>query len=215
MEWFIASPGFGVARTFNRYMPERREFDAPQPDASVLSEDHFDPTQAKPSPGPDSPTEDTLWRTHLDGLMDFVNPEGFGYVKNRRQVTGFRPHQFRDVPSVSGLTSRSTDWRIHRLELVSLLKSSRPAVYVSEHLPRMAELRDAPTRPLDGFEAAMLPALQQGEDLKLDYGSDTIRMLGAIRAGEQCLKCHDGQRGDLLGAFSYRLRRGAGTVKTP
>ncbi len=26
-------------------------------------------------------------------------------------------------------------------------------------------------------------------------------MLGAIRAAKQCLECHDGKRGDLLGAF--------------
>ena len=31
-----------------------------------------------------------------------------------------------------------------------------------------------------------------------------IRMLGALRAGEQCLRCHtDNTKGDLLGALSY------------
>lgn len=28
---------------------------------------------------------------------------------------------------------------------------------------------------------------------------------GAIRAARQCLACHDAERGDLLGAFSYRM----------
>jgi hypothetical protein len=32
-------------------------------------------------------------------------------------------------------------------------------------------------------------------------------MLGAARSVSQCIKCHDGERGDLLGAFSYYLQR--------
>jgi hypothetical protein len=30
-------------------------------------------------------------------------------------------------------------------------------------------------------------------------------MLGSLRAAKQCLDCHNVQRGELLGAFSYRL----------
>jgi hypothetical protein len=32
-------------------------------------------------------------------------------------------------------------------------------------------------------------------------------MLGAIRSTRQCLSCHGGNRGDLLGAFSYVFTR--------
>jgi hypothetical protein len=31
-------------------------------------------------------------------------------------------------------------------------------------------------------------------------------MLGAVRAGNDCLQCHNGPRGKLLGAFSYEFR---------
>jgi hypothetical protein len=213
--WFKNAPAFGVSRMRENPIPGRKAQAVSQPDPLVLFEEPFDAARARAaSSGPESPEPDTLWQTHFDSLLDFVNAEGFGYIKDCRHVAGFQSHQFRSVPRVAGGDAKQA-WSVRRVELVSLLKNPRPAVYVSEHLPRMAELRDAPTRPLDGFEAAMLPALQQGEDLKLDYGPETIRMLGAIRAGEQCLKCHDGQRGDLLGAFSYRLKRGAGAVKTP
>jgi mono/diheme cytochrome c family protein len=30
-------------------------------------------------------------------------------------------------------------------------------------------------------------------------------MLGAVRSTRQCVACHGGDRGDLLGAFSYAL----------
>jgi hypothetical protein len=71
----------------------------------------------------------------------------------------------------------------------------------------MDELRNAPTRSLDSFESESLRALQAGEDLKVQHEKDAIRMLGSIRAAKQCLQCHEVERGDLLGAFSYKLRQ--------
>ncbi|HVU89715.1 MAG TPA: hypothetical protein VHD36_20465 [Pirellulales bacterium] len=91
-----------------------------------------------------------------------------------------------------------------RVELVSLLKFSEPRVYVSDYLPAMDELRDAPTRPLDAFEQQGLAALKNGEDIVSEDKPPTIRALGALRALKQCLQCHTVEEGRLLGAFSYR-----------
>jgi len=33
-------------------------------------------------------------------------------------------------------------------------------------------------------------------------------MLGATYGAKQCVACHGGERGDLLGVFSYTLQRG-------
>ena len=76
--------------------------------------------------------------------------------------------------------------------------------YRSDKLPRMDELKDAPTRPPDEFEAAALEKLRAGADLHV--GDDGTRFLGAVRSAKQCVECHGGERGALLGAFSYRLR---------
>ena len=91
--------------------------------------------------------------------------------------------------------------------MVSLLKHDEPVTYVSNHLPRMDELRDAPTRPLSSFETNALACLRKGQDLQVESTADRIQVLGSIRAIRQCLACHEGQRGDLLGAFSYNLIR--------
>ena len=80
-------------------------------------------------------------------------------------------------------------------------------VYLSEHLPRMDELRNAETRALDEFEQRALPQLHDGEDTVVEQGLNQIRMLGSVRAAKQCLDCHSVRRGDLLGAFSYLLDR--------
>jgi hypothetical protein len=127
---------------------------------------------------------------------------GFGYVKDKQHVAGFQAHQFHELP-----TLEEKRWQLRHLELVSLLKFDEPAVYVTDHLPRMDDLRDAPTRPLNGFKRSHLHALQEGEDLAVDSDPDRIFMLGSIRASKQCLQCHTAERGHLLGAFSYQFRR--------
>jgi hypothetical protein len=62
--------------------------------------------------------------------------------------------------------------------------------------------------PLDDFEAVALTAIGRGEDM---FGGESTpglpRVLGALRSTGHCVKCHGGERGDLLGAFSYTLRR--------
>src|SRR5262249_33830556 len=132
--------------------------------------------------------------------LDFVNPGGFGYVKDRQHVAGFQSHGFSKVPAPAG------QWKVASLELVGLVRHDEPVVYVSAKLPRMDELKDAPTRPPDAFETAALTALRGGADLHIGDGSDGARFVGAIRAVKQCTECHGCSRGDLLGAFTYRLR---------
>src|SRR5207249_3726473 len=101
-------------------------------------------------------------------------------------------------------------WEVRRLELVGLLLHEKPVAYVTEHLPRMDELGQAATRSLDLFEMSALETLRRGEDLLYSETSGGMRMLGAIRSVKQCVGCHGGERGDLLGAFSYTLGRTTG-----
>lgn len=59
-------------------------------------------------------------------------------------------------------------------------------------------------RALDTFEIAGVHELKDGKETFVRHKGNVIRMLGALRAGEQCIKCHTGtKQGDLLGAFSY------------
>ena len=93
------------------------------------------------------------------------------------------------------------------VELVGLLKYDEPVVYISDKLPNMKELADVPKRALNLFESTGLKDLQQGEYLYVRDSTEGLRMLGAVRSVEQCIQCHGGERGDLLGAFSYSLTR--------
>jgi hypothetical protein len=197
---FVNIPGFGVGRVvgpgFFARIDDAESIPLPHSAADYV-------TATRGSVEPIEPSWSALGQLHANSFIDFVNAKGFGYVKDRQQVAGFQSHHFRRLPEVES-TDR-TRWRIQHLELVSLLKFSEPAVYVSDQLPRMDQLQDAPTRPLDAFEQSRLPVLRHGEDLTVDATPDRVRMLGAIRAVKQCLACHTAKRGDLLGAFSYQL----------
>ena len=140
-----------------------------------------------------------LFGFHAGSIGNFVNFKGFGYLKSRREVAGFVPHAFESEPKPQ------VPYTLERLELVGLVRNPEPAVYLSEFLPRMVELETMATRPADEFEAAALKKLAAGEDLVAVAVGSRVRLLGAVRNMTACVECHGGRRGDLLGAFSYRL----------
>jgi hypothetical protein len=200
---FINSPGFGVFR--GTYFTTGTAVELPEAPSVPLPAEELDypvPQQVKADVHGADIRADQLETFHEKGLLDFGGPLEFGYVWDRQHVAGFQPHRFREMPAAPPVR-----WELRRLELVSLLKFPEPAVYLSDNLPRMDELRDAQTRPLDPFEGEALSSLRRGEDLVSRQAGDSLRVLGSIRAAKQCTSCHDVQRGTLLGAFSYKLRR--------
>jgi hypothetical protein len=199
---FINHQGFGVGRM--RFPTERlisaelrEERSVPQPQTRpypVESQNAIEPKVAGVVP----PGVQTL---HEASIIDFSYLSGIGYVKDRGHVAGFLPHGFSEVPA------GGEKWAVENVDLLSLLLHAEPVAYVSANLPRMDELQQAPTRPLDAFESAGLKRLCGGEGLIVGEQEDHVRLLGAIRATMQCQECHGAERGDLLGAFSYTLRR--------
>jgi hypothetical protein len=199
---FINSPGFGVARAID--LPSRHDLDAP-----IRAPVRQPVPRASPSAIPAGltsaplPVEDVnRSELHRDSITQFANPLRSGYVEDRRHAAGFVPHSFRQLPE-----SPKERIKVETIDLVGLLLNPEPLAYVSADLPRMDELRKAPTRPLDEFESAGLKQLRDGEDLVDAESGEYVRMLGAIRNARHCATCHGGERGDLLGAFSYILRR--------
>ena len=215
---FLASAGFGVFRmptvekedielpesppvpfnepgkSFERYTPERTTFDG----VTLLDDSESRNTR---------PGSSSLAAYHISGLTEFLAPSRMGYIKDREHVAGFQSHRFGKMPEFPERKTQTADWRVVRLELVSLLKHDTPVVYVSKNLPRMDELAAAPTRSLDEMELAALPQLRRERDIVIEHEGNVIQMLGSLRASKTCLKCHSVRRGELLGAFTYELRR--------
>lgn len=142
---------------------------------------------------------------HRAGIFDFLDPESFGWVQEKQNVSGFISHAFHGIDDE--VVHDDVKWRLKELQLVSLLKFDEPKVYVLEHLPRMDHLNgsEIETRPLDSFESDSLSSLYATNDLVVEPNDEQLRMLGSIRASHVCLECHTATRGELLGAFTYRF----------
>jgi hypothetical protein len=197
---FINSPGFGIARILRPSEGGltsglRPQTHIPQPEAQTGSAGSPGDSQWAPKSW-----SSELFELHQNSILDFTDANDFGLMLDRQHVAGFQAHQFSQLPGPA------RHWEVRILDLVGLLLHDEPVAYVSTDLPRMDELREAPTRPLDRFEAAGLDRLRHDKDLVLGAAPGRMRMLGAIRSTKQCVGCHGGKRGDLLGAFSYQLR---------
>lgn len=219
---FVAREGFGFSR-----MPRPGPSSIPLPRAPRLvlaSPEIVRPALEVPMRLPEKesdkaasgvrlPTEKALTAFHQTSEERFLDPNRFGYVKDREHVAGFKSHAFiyspylRESESKPWYATSTEHWALHRLELVSLLKHDEPSVYLSSELPRMEELDNVQTRELNEFESAALKRLRGGEDVISRATTNRIEMLGSLRATKRCLECHSVRRGHLLGAFSYQLLR--------
>jgi hypothetical protein len=119
------------------------------------------------------------------------------------------------VMSVLHKPVEGTPWFVSNLELIGIAKHDPPRVFGGGlsmdvfHRPNEAvPLERGNGRALDSWEEQVLRDLDAGQRLVVEkedpYGH--VRVAGAIRAGDECLGCHQDKRaGDMLGAFVYRL----------
>jgi hypothetical protein len=110
-------------------------------------------------------------------------------------------------------------WALQVMRLIGLVKHKEAVVYLGNgrrnHSGRPDRIsRDPfamkgepiiPTRKPDRFEADALVELRKGIELVAKTSPSIMRIVGAIRARKDCLKCHEGGQGALLGAFTYTL----------
>ncbi len=201
---FAAAAGFGYMRMRTIWIEDLE----PQPvdlvqlplpvDATLFGESSFEPKV----------------KLHQRVAFDFLNRDKIGYVRDKQHVAGFQSHSptymahaLANQRSCGEPEVEESHWQLTRLELVSLLRHSPPRVYVADSLPAMDQLDQFEHRAVTEFEKASLPKLYSEADVVTEQGDDRILMLGALRASQDCLACHQGNTGKLLGAFSYEFAR--------
>ena len=141
---------------------------------------------------------------HDSYVKRFVSAEGFGFT---RMMT---PHM-RDTTGVLDLGR--TRYAIETIELVGLLQQPQPTVYVPARHDSGRTSSTGQRTPTTGqrtpttFERSALASFRTGRDMASQSDPDALRCIGAVRAADACLRCHEDKKvGDLLGAFTYRLR---------
>ena len=203
---FVQAQGFGYVRT--PLLAGREQIALPDPGViSQMAKLNFEPELTeRRTPIPLS----RLKRIHLTSQREFLDPDEFGYVRSLREVAGFVAHRFSRNPASSRASKDSEEiprhnWRLRRLNLISLLRFEKPMVYQSSELPRMDRVEDVQIRDLDEFERVALAKLFSKEDLVIGEEARRIRMIGSLRAGRICLDCHAASHGELLGALTYEF----------
>lgn len=211
-EQFEGITGAGAIRMNSMLLPIQLELpdEPPVPQPKTESQP-YDPADDSPGqllargPADPAPEGQHLVEMHNRGLRDFLDNRRMGYIDPQGRVAGFASHRFAEAPTLFQ-PETAQSWETTRLELVGLLVYDEPVAYVTEHLPRLEEMQKAATRELDEFEKQALAELRTEKDIVTEFAPHRIRMLGALRAGKDCLECHNVPRGHLLGAFSYILR---------
>lgn len=209
---FTMSPSFGVARmstTFsilqrNSYKPDTRTMQQ----GTLLSWTGLSISEVDALP---ESSFQSFERWLTASIMKFVPFWSLGVALESNRIAGFHSHGMEDyskVPEKShSLVLDYAKYQVNRLDLISLLLHEKPVAYVSDTLPNMANLSKLRTRPLNPFEAVGLLRLEAGESIYVKEYQEHTLVLGALRNAKQCQACHEGERGKLLGAFSYDLVR--------
>jgi len=100
------------------------------------------------------------------------------------------------------ITSRDT-YKIEGFDLIGVGKHPDPVAFLGRRHQTVVLNRQ--TRALTAFEQRAVAELKAGEDVAVETNETGRFVVGALRAQEDCLKCHGGKTGDVLGALSYRL----------
>ena len=145
---------------------------------------------------------DLVWKAdsemHGHFTDRFLGAVGFGYsrmVAPPMVVTDFM-----------WLNIDGEGYKLGTLELIGIAKHESPVAFV-DILHNFPESRRQ-TRELSAFEQTAIRKLAAGENVVVETAGNRRRVVGALRAGETCLRCHPGYgQGDMLGALSYRLDR--------
>lgn len=175
----------------------------------------FEQEYVRRNPPPRWPSTTEMHAVYVE---KFIQSSGFGI---NRMGTG-------DLRNNWELVLNGQAHVVDRVELIGLVQHREPTAYVitssrsadprrEKWSDRMDVIQMPPrkgfltnymasyikTRSLREFEANALVELRKGRDMVIGTHEGSAAILGAIRAQRECLKCHDGEAGNLLGAFSY------------
>jgi hypothetical protein len=143
------------------------------------------------------------YRKRMAPRNDWVDRLVYGYPDPKSQSTDAFADEF---PVLANSTEL---WRVSSIELIGLWQRESPMVFEQRPSTGFAVLKTerAPTRNVNQEESAAIPKLQGDAQLiaTFDEEASKIRLVGAIRAKQSCISCHDTTEGSLLGAFTYLI----------
>ena len=142
-------------------------------------------------------------RKRMARRNDLVDRLVYGYPDPQSQSSEAFADEFPVLPNQTEL------WHISSIELIGLWQRESPAVFEQRPSTGFGNLNSerVPTRNVNLEEARAVLKLQSDAQLVATFDAETsnIRLIGAIRAKQSCVECHDTKEGSVLGAFTYLI----------
>jgi hypothetical protein len=211
------TPGREPAATFAQTAPAAAKKAAPTESPVSHLLDAEPPSQRELGVSPE------YQQLHQFYARRFTDAMGFG-ADRIESIVEF--HYITDT----GMKEPRGTLNVNRVELMGLAQA--PVIYTSEAVPVtdlesaaadkfkiefLSEVkptlpvpswkRNPATRAMDEFEKAAVKRMQDGRDIVVRNTGKGVQLIGALRAQENCAKCHDTARGALLGALVYSMER--------
>ena len=171
---------------------------ATEPIVARIAEPIVEPEPQSKPPIPMRATDDSaLLRMHAAYLKHFVRQPGFGVTRVRS------PRLIKEEGLVLAVEVDGEQYRIWR-RLIGTSEHDQARLYNSMPLGPMSHpVKDMDSAEIDQTDAAALERLPDGVEVLI--ASDRSRVLGAVRARSECVRCHEVEEGTLLGALRYDL----------
>lgn len=173
------------------------------PSSSASDDVLTDEELAEPTPEFGAAGQFGQWESfqemHARYTEAFVESEGFGISR----VMTFEDPGRKHLP-IDGLA-----YAMSKMQLIGLSQGS-PVAYIPSWLNVQRSLLEKyETRDLTDFEMDSVERFALGESLTWQFRDNRseVTLVGALRAEQSCVECHQVGEGELLGAFVYTLRK--------
>ncbi len=199
MTIIVVSMCIGSAR-FDKLLKDSPET-LPKTPPTLDSADSSDSFTTPKPPQFGRPDQQGEWES-FSAMHDF-------FTQSFVESTGFGMERIINIdqPSQRGLRIDDLVYYHSKINLIGL-KTDTPVVYESSWLnPVKTKLEIYQTRNLTALETEALEKMKAGEDLVWNISPDQTEgtLIGALRAQQSCIECHQVNEGHLLGAFVYSL----------
>lgn len=144
---------------------------------------------------------------HQRAVKTFVESKGFGRFRFRRA----------GLWNAYSISYNDRIYETETIRLIGLTPEFGERLFPFRYPPKKNDIPDVESRVLTTEESNAIKRLRAGEveqvELPPENATDldslqvpgSVRVLAPIISTKDCLKCHDGEVGEVLGAFDYFL----------
>lgn len=149
-------------------------------------------------------SDSTLKEAHARAVNSFVKSKGFG-LSRMRHLSFWNDRR---------VTYKGREYDPVGIQLIGLSDEMGDRIFSRHRPPQKHDIAGAKRRELSTVELSAVAELRRGLNLSAPIPLDpeigieldgSMRILAPLTLTKGCIECHDGEVGDLVGAFAYTL----------